>query len=89
MRCDFQSPWQPLIAGSLGTGTDASYSSIQVLGTPTQPVFFTSYDDQSLGVDTKPDCHSTTSRRLGGIEIHNDVDRAQGRAAHMNVVVSS
>ena len=68
-----------LIAGSLGTGTDASYSSIQVLGTPTQPVFFTSYDDQSLGVDTNPIITQPQAGDWAGIEMHNDTDRAQGR----------
>ncbi len=68
-----------VIAGSQGTGTDASYSSIQVLGTPQLPVFFTSYDDQSLGVDTNPIITQPQAGDWAGIEIHNDVDRAQGR----------
>ncbi len=68
-----------LVAGSQGTGTDSSFSSIQVLGTPTLPVYFTSYDDQSLGVDTNPISTTPQAGDWAGIEIHNDVDRAQGR----------
>ncbi|MGN6546573.1 MAG: matrixin family metalloprotease, partial [Aureliella sp.] len=68
-----------ITAGSLDTGTDNSFSSIQVLGTPSQPVYFTSYDDQATGVDTNPLSTTPQAGNWGGIEIHNDVDRAQGR----------
>ncbi len=68
-----------VVAGSQGTGADNSYSSIQVLGIPKQTVYFTSYDDQSLGIDTNPITTQPQAGDWAGIEIHNDVDRAQGR----------
>ncbi|MCC6509042.1 MAG: hypothetical protein IT423_08040, partial [Pirellulaceae bacterium] len=66
-------------AGSIASSNDASFSALQVLGTPTQPVFFTSYDDQSLGVDTNPITTTPQAGDWAGIEMHNGVDRAQGR----------
>ncbi len=68
-----------IVAGSVGTGTDASFGAIHVLGTPTQPVYFTSYDDQSLGTDTNPIITTPQAGDWAGIEMHNDVDRSQGR----------
>ncbi|WP_417734576.1 tandem-95 repeat protein [Rosistilla oblonga] len=43
-------------------------------------VRFTSYDDQSIGVDTNPLQTTPASGNWGGIEFKNDVDNAEGRA---------
>ena len=40
--------------GSPTKYTPRSGAVLQVLGTPTQDVFFTSYDNESLGFDTNP-----------------------------------
>jgi VCBS repeat-containing protein len=68
-----------LVAGSRDAGIDHRFSSIQVLGTPLHSVIFTSYNDESVGVDTNPIVTNPTPGDWGGIEIHNDVDRLQGR----------
>ncbi|MFO1062602.1 MAG: hypothetical protein U0892_01840 [Pirellulales bacterium] len=68
-----------ITAGSIDANSDFSFSSIQVLGTPTSPVYFTSYNDESLGVDTNPIATLPATGDWAGIQIHNDVDRAQGR----------
>jgi VCBS repeat-containing protein len=69
-----------ILVGSIDSTTNRSGSAIQVLGTPSTPVYFTSYFDQSLGIDTNPLITSPRKGDWGGIEIRNDVDRAQGRA---------
>ncbi|QDS90768.1 Dockerin type I repeat protein [Rosistilla ulvae] len=43
-------------------------------------VRFTSYDDQSIGVDTNPLQTTPSSGSWGGLEFKNDVDNAEGRA---------
>ncbi len=43
-----------LLAGSTDASTDRSGSAIQVLGTPQQPVLFTSFFDETLGTDNNP-----------------------------------
>jgi VCBS repeat-containing protein len=67
-----------ILVGSDGV-IDRSGAAIQVLGTPTLPVYFTSYTDQSLGIDTNPLETSPKAGDWGGIEIRNDFDRSQGR----------
>ena len=67
-----------IMVGSDGV-LDRSGAAIQVLGTPTLPVFFTSYTDQSLGIDTNPLETTPKAGDWGGIEIRNEVDRSQGR----------
>jgi VCBS repeat-containing protein len=74
-----------ILVGSIDSTTNRSGSAIQVLGTPSTPVYFTSYFDQSLGIDTNPLVTTPRKGDWGGIEIRNDVDRAQGRS---NILVA-
>lgn len=68
-----------ILVGSSDATTDRSNAAIQVLGTPDYPVYMTSYNDQTLGVDTNPLITSANPSDWGGIEIRNNFDRAQGR----------
>ena len=68
-----------ILVGSNDSTTDRSSSAIQVLGTPTNPVYFTSFSDESLGFDSNPLTTVAAPGQWGGIEIRNDFDRAQGR----------
>jgi len=70
-----------ILVGSVDSTTNRSGAAIQVLGTPTTPVYFTSYFDQSLGIDTNPLVTTPQKGDWGGIEIRNDIDRAQGRTS--------
>ncbi|TWU43841.1 hypothetical protein Q31b_13730 [Novipirellula aureliae] len=66
--------------GSDDDGFDRSGSSIQVQGTPDLPVYFTSYNDRTLGANSNPLTSVTPATSdWGGIEIRNDIDRLQGR----------
>ncbi|MCA9214910.1 MAG: hypothetical protein KDB27_17685, partial [Planctomycetales bacterium] len=65
--------------GSSAVEIDRSGGAIQVLGTPKLPVIFTSYDDESIGIDTNPRITSPDPGDWGGIVIQNDVDRSEGR----------
>lgn len=68
-----------ITTGSQSAGVDNSNSAFQVLGTPQTPVFFTSYRDESLGIDTNPIGTSPSSGDWGGIHFRNTIDRGQGR----------
>jgi hypothetical protein len=68
-----------ILVGSNDSTTNRSNAAIQVLGLPNRPVYFTSYDDESLGRDTNPLLTSPAAGNWGGIEIRNDFDRSQGR----------
>lgn len=65
--------------GSSTSSGDRSRSALQVLGTPEQQVFFTSYTDETLGVDTDPLTTTATPGDWGGIIFRNALDRAEGR----------
>ncbi len=65
--------------GSSSVTIDRSSAGLQVLGTPQQRVIFTSYDDQTIGVDTNPRQTSPDPGDWGGLIVQNDVDRAEGR----------
>jgi hypothetical protein len=65
--------------GSDDDGNDRSESTISVQGTPDLPVYFTSYNDRTLGSNSNPLPVSAAPGNWGGIEIRNDVDRLQGR----------
>ncbi|MEZ6135388.1 MAG: tandem-95 repeat protein [Pirellulaceae bacterium] len=71
-----------IVAGSSTSSVDNQKSSIQVLGTTAQSVLFTSYDDESLGVDTNPLPTVPQKGNWGGIDIHNDIDRNEGRVGY-------
>ena len=64
--------------GSDGGGADRNNGAIQTLGTPQQSVFLTSYSDATLGDETNPIDQTPDIGDWGGIEIRNDIDRAQG-----------
>ncbi|MBU6175473.1 MAG: hypothetical protein KGQ60_16820, partial [Planctomycetes bacterium] len=65
--------------GSSTTSDDRSQAGLQVLGTPEMNVLFTSYTDESLGIDT--DSLPTTPQPgdWGGLMFRNALDRAEGR----------
>lgn len=78
--------------GSSTVAIDRSSSALQVLGTPTNHVIFTSYDDQTIGLDTNPRQTTPDPGDWGGIIFQNDVDRNERRheyeqqGAFVNVV---
>lgn len=65
--------------GSDDDGNDRSEGTISVQGTPDLPVYFTSFNDRTLGSNSNPLPATAASGDWGGIEIRNDVDRLQGR----------
>ncbi|GIX00190.1 MAG: hypothetical protein KatS3mg111_3522 [Pirellulaceae bacterium] len=70
------------VVGSRAAGLDNSFAALQVLGTPQQSVLFTSYKDESVGIDTNPLPTSPNPGDWGGIEFRNDVDRREGRGGY-------
>ncbi|TWT69332.1 tandem-95 repeat protein [Crateriforma conspicua] len=83
--------------GSESVDEDRSLASLQILGTPLptdddgQPlldaagsVFFTSYNDESIGVDTNPLPTSPQPGNWAGIEFRNDFDYSEGRPVWEN-----
>jgi hypothetical protein len=68
-----------IAVGSSPSSIDRSNASLQVLGIPDQRVIFTSYNDESLGVDTNPLPTVPERGDWGGIEFRRDVDVANGR----------
>jgi hypothetical protein len=77
------------VVGSTGSSDDQSRGSLQVLGTPaltnntagmpTGSVFFTSYDDDSLGGNTNQSPSPALPGNWGGIVFQNDRDHADQR----------
>ncbi|QEG01722.1 hypothetical protein Mal15_58010 [Stieleria maiorica] len=73
--------------GSETVDEDRSLAALQILGTPviagetggTGEVFFTSWDDESLGVDTNPLPTTAQPGQWAGIEFRNDFDYSEGR----------
>ncbi|MCO8121425.1 tandem-95 repeat protein [Stieleria sp. TO1_6] len=73
--------------GSETVDEDRSLAALQILGTPviagetggTGEVFFTSWDDESLGVDTNPLPTVAQPGQWAGIEFRNDFDYSEGR----------
>lgn len=64
--------------------TDRSGAALQVLGTPSQQVYFTSFDEEKtaatkIGVDANPLVTTAKPGDWGGILFRNDQDRADGR----------
>jgi hypothetical protein len=69
---------------------DRSGGALQVLGTPTSRVFFTSYNERgpsSIGLDQNPLNVPPSPGDWGGLSFKNDLDRADGRFEHQNVGV--
>ena len=65
--------------GSTTSSGDRSRASLQVLGTPERSVLFTSYTDESLGVDTDILASTPLAGDWGGVMFRNALDRAEGR----------
>ena len=66
---------------SIGTGSsaasiDRSGGALQVLGTPNRSVYFTSYDDATIGVDNNSDTTPPSPGNWGGLIFRRDVDGA-------------
>ena len=65
-----------ILVGSDSAIIDKSGGAIQLLGTPEQSVIFTSYNNESLGVDNNPLVTAPLRGDWGGIIIRNDASRA-------------
>ncbi|MEZ6150590.1 MAG: Ig-like domain-containing protein [Pirellulaceae bacterium] len=68
--------------GSLSASINRSMSALQVLGTPSEQVRFTSYRDETQGKDTNPLTTTPGSGDWGGIDFHEDVDRREGLGSY-------
>ncbi len=73
--------------GSSSLSVDRSGGALQVLGTPELPVYFTSYDDESIGVDTYQPTTTPRPGNWGGIVFRNDFDNAEERTNYEDVGV--
>jgi hypothetical protein len=65
--------------------SDRSGGALQVLGTPTQSVYFTSYNElgpNSIGLDQNPFNVPPAAGDWGGINFKSDLDTADGRFDH-------
>ncbi len=65
--------------GSTDLSRDLSSGAVQVLGTPDLDVILTSYQNESIGVDTDPLVTMPGPGDWGGIQIRNDLDRSENR----------
>ncbi|MCH5377264.1 MAG: hypothetical protein JJ992_25150, partial [Planctomycetes bacterium] len=65
--------------GSSSAGVDRSAASLQVLGTPQLPVYFTSWLDESIGRDGYQPVTTPGPGDWGGIVFRADQDNAEGR----------
>ena len=66
--------------GSSSPEVDRSKAALQILGTPQQEVFFTSYNDEDIGNDANPELATLpVPGDWGGVTFRNDVDQAAGR----------
>ncbi|HVU85765.1 MAG TPA: NF038122 family metalloprotease [Pirellulales bacterium] len=64
-------------AGTFAQGDNRSGGAIQVLGTPHQSVYFTSDNNESIGVDTNPLHTTPLPGDWGGLVFQNDSDYEQ------------
>ena len=62
--------------GSSTQNINRSLGAIQVLGTPTNSVYFTSYLNERIGVDTYPNATTPSPGDWGGLVFENDYDYA-------------
>ncbi len=65
--------------GSSSLGVDRSAGSLQILGTPAQSVYFTSYFDEEIGLDTQLPTTVPKAGDWGGIVYRNDLDNVEER----------
>ncbi len=68
-----------IATGSATASVDNSNSALQVLGIPGKPVYFTSYKDETMGIDTNPIATTASRGDWGGLMFRESVDRSQGR----------
>ncbi|WP_404310545.1 tandem-95 repeat protein [Neorhodopirellula lusitana] len=68
-----------IVVGSSAVDADRSLAAIQILGTPDSSVVFTSYNDESFGIDSNSNNTTPISGDWAGIELRNDIDNAEGR----------
>ena len=65
--------------GSSNLNTDRSGGAFQVLGTPENSVYFTSWMSEDIGLDTHPPSTSPQEGDWGGIRFRDDLDNAEAR----------
>jgi hypothetical protein len=65
--------------GSSSAGVDRSAGSLQVLGTPRESVYFTSWMDETIGRDTYAPTTTPSAGDWGGILFKADLDNADAR----------
>ena len=65
--------------GSASSSVDQSRSALQVLGTPTDSVYLTSWEDATIGRDDNTGTNPAIPGQWGGIVFRTDNDRAAGR----------
>jgi hypothetical protein len=65
--------------GSSSASINRSSGSLQVLGTPRESVYFTSWLDESIGRDTHPPTTTPAPGNWGGILFRADLDNADAR----------
>lgn len=65
--------------GSSNLTNDRSGAALQVLGTPVQDVYFTSWFDETIGLDQHLPQTTPLPGDWGGIRFRNDLDNAEGR----------
>ncbi|MEN6335145.1 MAG: hypothetical protein ABFE01_12860, partial [Phycisphaerales bacterium] len=63
--------------GSTNVTVDRTLSALQVLGTPSHSVYFTSYKDETIGVDTYSPPTTAAAGDWGGLLFANDYDAQQ------------
>ena len=68
-----------VLIGSSAPGINRSGSALQVLGTPTHPVVFTSFSDSSVGINSDPLGVVPEPGHWGGLLFSNVLDRAADR----------
>ncbi|MEZ6101434.1 MAG: NF038122 family metalloprotease [Pirellulaceae bacterium] len=71
-----------ITVGSSSPTLDRSGATLQVLGTPSRNVYFTSRDDESIGADTSTSVTTPDQGDWGGIIFRADQDRASGRTVY-------
>ncbi len=65
--------------GSSNLQIDRSGGALQVLGTPTESAYFTSWHDATIGRNTDPFNTAPKGGDWGGLVFRTDVDKSQGR----------
>ena len=73
--------------GSSAPTIDRSGGTLQILGTPASSVIFTSYGDETIGVDTDPLPTMPRPGDWGGISFRNELDKAEERFDYESVGV--